>query len=338
MLVSERIARVFVSHRRSADCAAPVCEACVAHVASRVRRFTDRDEPVQLILPAFPTKSPNPAKVLGRVPDMAEQLALGFLEQLCIRIADDLYPPGAKIIIASDGRVFSDLIRVDDDDVTRYQRGLRAMFDHIGARSLELFNLEDVIAAGSFAQMRRDLIARFGIPLETIQADVRGGGEPLALYRGICRFLFEDAQGLCQDQTNTQLQKESRRRAYEVVQRSKAWGALVDRTHPDAVRLSIHPQRCGAPKLGIHMVATNDNWLTPWHAVALKTPNGFYLVKRRDAEQLDATLVDRDGAPDYFEVMVPIEPAALFGPPPDRRRFPRRRDAASSHQAAGSDA
>lgn len=62
---------------------------------------------VPMCLPAFPFKSPNnSAKVLGRLPDRAEELALAHLNGLCQAI-QDIYPPGAKLTIISDGLVYN---------------------------------------------------------------------------------------------------------------------------------------------------------------------------------------------------------------------------------------
>ena len=72
------------------------------------------------MLPAFPTKSPNPNKVLGTLPDMAERLSLSFLNHLCQRIQLH-YAPGMRILICSDGHVFGDLIRVADPAIDAYQ-------------------------------------------------------------------------------------------------------------------------------------------------------------------------------------------------------------------------
>ena len=63
--------------------------------------------PVPLCLPAFPFKSPNStSKVLGKLPDRAEEVALSHLNGLCLAIGD-IYPPGARLTIISDGLVYN---------------------------------------------------------------------------------------------------------------------------------------------------------------------------------------------------------------------------------------
>ncbi|EIT77898.1 unnamed protein product [Aspergillus oryzae] len=62
---------------------------------------------IQLILPAFPFKSPNRKnKVLGTLPDKGEETALSHLNGLCAAITD-IYEPGAILTIASDGLVYN---------------------------------------------------------------------------------------------------------------------------------------------------------------------------------------------------------------------------------------
>lgn len=66
-----------------------------------------KNEPVRMVLPAFPFKSPNRKdKVLGNMPDLGEELALMHLNGLCESIAE-IYEPGATVFIASDGLVYN---------------------------------------------------------------------------------------------------------------------------------------------------------------------------------------------------------------------------------------
>lgn len=66
-----------------------------------------RQEPIRMILPAFPFKSPNSRdKVLGTMPDFGEELALFHLNGLCENIAQ-VYEHGANVYISSDGLVYN---------------------------------------------------------------------------------------------------------------------------------------------------------------------------------------------------------------------------------------
>ena len=90
--------------------------------------------------------------------------------------------------------------------------------------------------------------------------------------------------------------------AYQVVQRSDAWGRLLADCFPTALRLSIHPQPPHSEKIGILLGDADDVWITPWHGVAVWWAGRWRLMKRSDAEELGARLVERDGGPSHFEV------------------------------------
>jgi pyoverdine/dityrosine biosynthesis protein Dit1 len=230
---------------------------------------------------------------------MAERLSLEFLCAICDRVCQ-IYRPGARIIICSDGRVFSDLVQINDSNVTHYQAELRAMIDEIGPDSLDLFSLDDEYAGYTSTTMRRVLMRRYGEDCEVFKQQVRAGGEQLTLYRGITRFLVEDADTPDYHGSRAALQRECRERAYGVIQRSNAFGKLVTARFPDAVRLSIHPQPCGSAKLGTHLVETQDNWLTPWHSTAVDVGGRFVLMKRYQAEAMGARLVYVGGRPSHY--------------------------------------
>lgn len=75
-----------------------------------IYRAVKNNEPVRLVLPAFPFKSPNNSfKVLGTLPDKAEDIALAHLNGICAAIKDS-YPPGATLTIVSDGLVYNGML------------------------------------------------------------------------------------------------------------------------------------------------------------------------------------------------------------------------------------
>ncbi|CAF3447666.1 unnamed protein product [Fusarium graminearum] len=87
--------------------------------------------PVPLCLPAFPFKSPNSSsKTLGKLPDKGEEIALAHLNGLCSAIKD-VYKPGAKLTIISDGLVYNGMsnkpgwsweqVRQSDDQCMTYR-------------------------------------------------------------------------------------------------------------------------------------------------------------------------------------------------------------------------
>jgi pyoverdine/dityrosine biosynthesis protein Dit1 len=289
-------------------CANEECADCAAMHLPKVLAAVRNREPVPFVLPAFPGKSPNPEKVLGHLPDFAERLALQFLGTLAARIRA-YYEPGVKIRICSDGRVFSDVVGMDEGHVTSYQVELDRLITEMALADIVTFNLDDVFADMCFDQMRHEMMKRFGQSSDFLRQKVRngaqGGGtreeqEANRMYCGMTRFLFEDALHPGQSKSRNAIQKDVRARAYEVMRRSNAWTELIAERFPDAVRLSIHPQVCGSRKLGIRLVG-DDSWMTPWHGVAVETAEGFLLMKHAEARVLGAELVLGEGKrPSHF--------------------------------------
>ncbi|WXK81428.1 isocyanide synthase family protein [Streptomyces sirii] len=255
-------------------------------------------EPILFTLPGFPCKSPNPAKVLGHLPDEGERLALRFLDALCGRI-EAVYPPGARVAICSDGHVFSDLIGVPDRDIDAYNDALRALVRAEGLTRLDVFDLRQVYGEGLTHDDKRLLVEEQHAPsLAELRSLTRGDEPARRLYQGITRFLFEDTAGF--PGTRSALQRDCRRRAYGVMRRSRAWGELVAVHHPEAFRLSIHPQPRGSAKFGIRLLEAPDVWLTPWHSCVLEHADGRReLMHRAEAERL-GRLVLREGRPSHY--------------------------------------
>lgn len=306
--LSLRILNEILQYRRKPDSAlsAEEEEKIIAEIQLPViKQFVEKNETVQFVLPAFPTKSPNPRKVLGKRPDMGERLSLIFLNSLCQRI-QFYYPPGAHIKICSDGHVFSDLIRVSDEDINVYQKDIENIFNEIGAAHLSVFNLGDVEEMArhldDYNQLRYLLVENYATSQDELKQQLTNSEDGLQLYRAIIRFMYEDGMTPEYTGSHAALQKDAKQRACGVIQRSWAWGNLLKKIFPHAVRLSIHPQPAASQKIGIHMLPTRDSWLTPWHAVAVKTHDRFVLMKREEAEQMGGNLVKINGVLSHYEI------------------------------------
>lgn len=297
--VAEDVLALLLPHRRGTDDASP---SAFTPQLDRLHAFVDSGEPIVFTLPGFPCKSPNPAKVLGHLPDAGERLALRFLDRLCARIAR-IHAPGARMVICSDGHVFGDLIGVPDEHIDAYAAELRALIDAEELDSFTTFDLRDVLGDTTCDDKRRRIDAEYAPALETVRAEVRRDEQALRLYRGITRFLFEDAVDF--DGSRSSLQRRCRKRAYEVIRRSAAWGRVVEHHHPDAVRLSIHPQPTGSPKFGIRLLGAPDVWTTPWHSCVVQHRDGRTELLPRARAELLGDVVHRNGRPDHVLARCP---------------------------------
>ncbi|MCX6117063.1 MAG: isocyanide synthase family protein [Proteobacteria bacterium] len=312
--ISRQILEILMPYRRlisTAECCdVSFCNQCASHHAGKIQRFIEDQAPITFALPAFPSKSPNLSKVFSARPDQAEKMALRFLNRLCQEIGE-VYSFGANIILCSDGRVFSDLIGMQESDVTDYQEIIAEMIREDGLDHLTLFSLDEVSHGKSFDEVRAWLLEHFGSSLADFKASVVRGGagsnessdlEAHRMYCGITRFLVDDMDRTNINMTKNQIQKDCKTRAAKVIQRSNAWSEFIGEKFPNAVRLSIHPQSCGAKKLGIHLIGT-EAWMTPWHGVLVETDGGFRLMKRWQAEELSAKLIlDHQSRPSHFKL------------------------------------
>ncbi|MDJ0716904.1 MAG: isocyanide synthase family protein [Prochloraceae cyanobacterium] len=302
-VIGEQLLKHIFCYRRLSSnrgcCAQEPCRMCLAPHLPKIEFFIKQKKPIHFILPAFPAKSSNKQKVLGPLPDMGERISLQFLQSLCDRIRD-IYAPGAQITICSDGRVFSDLVCVKDEDVTAYGREIKNILDDINADAIDVFNLEDLFGELSFDEMRQKLILNYAESIETIRFQVKNDPDKRNLFNGIHRFLFEDYLVLQPFKSRNKIQTESKKSAYGVIQRSNAWSVAIAEKFPQALRFSIHPQPYHSEKIGIYTIETKDAWGTPWHNVAVYDGKKFLLMKRSQAESMRASLVWHNDRPSHF--------------------------------------
>lgn len=267
---------------------------------SRIESYVAKNEAVQIVLPAFPAKSPNRHKTLGHLPDYGEVLALSSIQRLTERI-QLFYKPGAKVIICSDGRVFSDLVGVSDTSVNAYSIGIDQIVSSFSMFNLKTFSLDDVFAEHTFFEMREALVEEFGTPLEEVRQRYLTSQPDRALFNGIHRFIFEDRISLDLGKSRSKVRDESKHIATQVIQRSNAWSSVVEKHFPHAIRLSIHPQHRDATKIPIRLLPSENIWRTPWHGVVVKEGESVLLKTRREALQEGATYKEFENTWGYFE-------------------------------------
>ena len=295
-----------VFHRRrlvpgEEACRDAPCEHCYAIHLPRIRYFMSSERPIHFVLPAFPAKSPSRTKTLGALPDKAEEIGLRSLESLCHEI-QEIYAPGASIVICSDGHVFSDCVGVTDEEVVAYSERLRMMMKEFGWNSLSFFDMQELYDRFSFNDMRASLMSTYAMSLEQLEQRAASSTQHRRMVDGIHRFLFEELVDLMPDWSRTHCRNVSRPKAYETVRRSDAWGKLVADVFPYSLRLSIHPQTAHASKMGILLGETEDVWLTPWHSAAVNHNGTWKLMKTKEALAAGASIVFQDKMPCYLEL------------------------------------
>lgn len=257
-------------------------------------------KPLVFLLPAFPAKSPSPAKTAGVMPDLGEVVALKRLNDVCEKITS-LYSPGARILICSDGRVFSDVVNVSDEVIDLYSQGIQDILQEFKLTHLSLFSMDDLYPELDGPSLRERLLWQFAKSLEEVRHLVRHDDIFNGLFNGIHRFMVEDQKGLTTKSKN-QVSKEAKVSTYELLRRSDAWSALLTHYFKDALRFSIHPYPLSHEKFGVKLIETSSNWATPWHNVLVKIKGTYELMHLESALLLGAKRKMFGGKYVYFEV------------------------------------
>lgn len=269
---------------------------------TRVMQAVESGRKVEMVLPAFPGKSPSRKKTLSHLPDLAEHHAIDELHRLCNEI-QHIYAPGALIHICSDGYVFSDLVHVPDADVKAYTDAIQDYAEQHYPGTFAHFDLRDAYPPlDCLDAMREEMMIEHGQSLVLLQQRFKDEPHMMLMYCGIHRFLSEDYSGLkvFAGMSLNAVKKVAKPASQRVIQRSEAWSALLQARYPHCLRLSIHPQLAVSTKIGIRLVPTSDLWRTPWHSVAIKRRGVVTLEKRSNVDERYHRLVFRKGRPCHY--------------------------------------
>jgi pyoverdine/dityrosine biosynthesis protein Dit1 len=278
------------------------CESCLCLHESKIRYFTSQDQPIHFVLPAFPAKSPNTSKVLGKLADLGEEVALVTLETMCKEI-QSVYSPGALITICSDGRIFSELVGVTDAEVSEYVESVKEMIQRNNLNSISIVNLEDLLEGTSFDELRAKVLATFAEDLDDLHERLVVSEEFKGMFNGIHRFIADDRRFLSPEVSATKTKEQSKPIALKVIQHSNAWTRFLANVYPTSVRISIHPYPAHSDKIGMRITKATDNWMTPWHGVIVLQDDGYVLMKRSEAEALGARVVHRHDRPYFYSLV-----------------------------------
>ncbi|KAL8673292.1 MAG: hypothetical protein Q9168_002290 [Polycauliona sp. 1 TL-2023] len=289
---------------------------------SVIDQFVTTGATVKLCLPAFPFKSANKVfKVLGVLPDKAEELALERLDTMCARIKD-VYSPGAKLTIISDGLVYNDLLGISDRDTWAYGEALRAMavkkgFKHISfSRLKDLVDfpspekLDEITYVANATNFRRYLFNQYGKPDLDIDFELANNADTQMTYLGYRRFLESDLRyifPLDASRSSRSYKKGVRYLAKEMLVRGYAFAAAVKSAFPDYLRLSIH-KSTGEHKISMSLLNTKTGFTTPWHcSVALMADGDWMSAPMGDfKDDPKFEIVYDDGRPSHFKESAPV--------------------------------
>ncbi|KAM0351065.1 hypothetical protein ACHAPU_002846 [Fusarium lateritium] len=282
-----------------------------------ISRFVRARQRVDMCLPAFPFKSANKVeKVLGTLPDKAEELALARLNSMCTTIGQ-FYEPGAELTIISDGLVYNDLLGISDQETWRYGLALRAMAERKAFSHLGFSRLQDLVAVKNLPEelveltyvanatnFRRTLFNVYGRDGEIdIDHEIATNPDTLMTYKGYSRFLKSDLQYIFGAPTGgVRYRKDVKYLAKQMLVRGYAFAGAVKARFPHHLRLSIH-QSTGEHKISLSLLNTKSGFTTPWHCSVALMADGEWLSGLMNDFKADRLLelVEEDGRPSYFK-------------------------------------
>lgn len=267
----------------------------------KIKKFVENKEKIQMIIPAFPVKSPNPHKTLSSIPDYAEVLALQKLDQICESISE-IYAPGAHIILCSDGRIFCDILPFIEKDVESYSSEIKNIIARENFKNLSIFNLENMFSQNEYLKIKDNFVKEFPDNIESLKKKRFYSPDFFVMFSGLNKFIYEDLSYLFSDKEKPWLRNEAKNITFQIIQRSNTWSKLIERNFPNAVRLSIHPQAAIGKKIGLNLIDADDIWRTPWHSVCCWKDNRFFLTTKENAEALGARLTKVDDKYPYYRV------------------------------------
>ncbi|CEI60242.1 unnamed protein product [Fusarium venenatum] len=286
-----------------------------------ISRFVTTRQKVVMCLPAFPFKSANKVeKVLGNLPDKAEEVSLARLNTMCTTIAG-FYEPGAQLTIISDGLVYNDLLGISDLETWRYGSALRAMAQSKGFSNLAFSRLQDLVAVKNLpndlneltyvanaTNFRRTLFNKYGRDGDLdIDHEIATNMDTLGTYKGYCRFLKSDLQHIYGPaKSSAKYRKDVKYLAKQLLIRGyhlfdQSFAGAVKARFPEHLRLSIH-QSTGEHKISISLLNTKSGFTTPWHCSVALMEDGEWLSGLAVDFKADRLLelVEEDGRTSYF--------------------------------------
>lgn len=269
--------------------------------ADKVKFFVSRSLPIVFTLPAFPCKSPNSTfKVLGELPDKGEELALQNLFDFCAAIKQ-VYPPGAKIDLTSDGTVFSDVFGVKDETVAEYDNHLKMMVPDL-ERHITFFDLSYFFDhCEDLATSRKELLRFSGRTSQYWEEKIQTCEKTKRAYivfRRVAGEEFFHFKALDhashklhkpKDLSHKQMDKVCQKAARLALLRNDAYNMLLDELMPFHIRFSIHSYDNSGPKFSIRLLKSvvplsgdkDDAIPTPWHNVIVETREGNFIIMRK---------------------------------------------------------
>lgn len=266
-----------------------------AILRDKLSTFISNNKPIDFAMLGFPFKSTNDVhKVLGKTPDLAEQATLDNFDMFNKRVKE-VYEPGVKIHMVSDGYVFNDILGVEDKVVEEYNEISKDMASDV----MHWYDL-NMFFEGSLSTKREKLNQQFGITPEKLQHDILFNPDVNYLYNGMSRFMFEELAKNSYPSRN-QHQKAAKALSRQMMFRNEAYSGLVRKEFAHMIRISMHPSVNNGAKYSFQLIPSKNAKHSAWHCAIVVEPDGSYTtIHKIDAINNGYELVNINGKPNHF--------------------------------------
>ncbi|KAF5687171.1 transferase family [Fusarium denticulatum] len=255
---------------------------------SIINGFVMAEKPIDMCLPGFPFKSANKInKVLGFLPDKAEELALQRLDTMCLHRDTWAYGEALRALAVKKGFNQITFSRLKD------------------LAGLELpEKMSEIVYVANSTNFRRYLLNKYGKEDYDINYEIATNPDTLMTYCGYKRFLESDLQHIFptgENRSHNGYRRDVKYLAKEMMIRGFAFAGAIKAAFPNHLRLSIH-QSTGEHKVSLSLLHTKTGYTTPWHCCVALMANGEWLSAPMSDFQNDPCfdIVYEDGRPSYF--------------------------------------
>lgn len=262
-------------------------------------KFVQYNRPIKFSLMGFPMKSTNKRdKVLGDLPDLAEQLTMANFKEF-ERAMTAVYPPGIQITIASDGFAFSDVLGVTDYVVDQYQEISMGMASEV---NLRIVNLRDFYGNKPIDSLREKMVSQWGITDVELERRILTDTDVNILYKNMIRFMEQEVSHRQDWPSRNQLQKAAKVVTREMMLRNEAYSRLVQNELSDHIRLSMHPSINNGVKYSFQLIRSPYAMHSAWHsAILVNTDGSIGTIHKADAIKANHELIYQNNQPYYFQ-------------------------------------
>lgn len=267
-----------------------------ALLAGKIETFVAQNQPISFAMLGLPFKSTNTRdKVLGELPDLGEELTVKNFEHFNAQIKE-MYAPGIKIIVASDGYIFNDILDVSDQVVERYKEISNGFATDA---TMHILDIHDFYTGQSIAGKREKLMTQFGYTWARMEQEILFNPDVNMLYKGMIHFMEEELAAR-PFASNNQRHKEAKRLSREMMLRNEAYNQLVRKELNTSIRLSMHQSVNNGYKYSFKLIPGQHTHHSPWHSSIVMRGNEAITMHRADAEKAGYELVYRNNQPYNF--------------------------------------